>query len=220
MALRIPNRYVPILEEIKNLPEAAADELIQALESSSVTSSPDEMATQIAERVPSIPLEELKSIVDVLYSLYHVRVFSDINRNAFLTELVEGVRMSAKHKIPDGNIPALRERFKSLLSIRTLESISKAIGLQRDGERLYCEAKILSDIRPVFGEDVKSKPVAATITHSLKISYHENGDHKEFFVVLDEVDLQELQATIKRAKTKAETLTEMLTESKIPRLGI
>jgi hypothetical protein len=220
MALQIPSRYIPILNDIRNLPEAAVAELLQALESSSITSSPHDLSAHIAESVPRIPREELDRIVDVLYSLYHVRQFSEMNRSSFLKELVEGVSEHARPKISDDEIHGLRERFKSLLSIKTLDSISKAIGLQRDGERLYCETKIISDIRPVFGEDVKSRPVAATITHTLKITYHESGDHKEFFVTLDQVDLDELQGMVKRAKAKAETLTKLLTESGIPRLGL
>jgi len=178
------------------------------------------MASAIAESVPSIPIEDLAKILDLLYSLYHVRELSELNRNSFLRELVESVRENADPKISDEELPIIRQRFKDLLSLQAMESISKAIGLQREEERIYCEAKIISDIRPVFGEDIKVKPVAATITHTLKISYHEDGDHKVFYIVLDEVDLDELEQIVKRAKTKAETLTKVLSDSKIPRLGI
>jgi hypothetical protein len=220
MPLDIPKRYIPVLNDIRSLPDAAVTELLQALESSSITTTPDDLAAHIVESVPSIPKEKLERIVDTLYSLYHVREFSEFNRASFLTELVEGLRRNEKLEISDAELPSLQERFKKLLSIKTLESISKAIGLQRDGERLYCESKIISDIRPVFGEDVKSRPVAAAVTHTLKISYHEDGDHKQFFVILDDVDLDELQEIVERAKTKAGTLSDFLAESKLARLGI
>jgi hypothetical protein len=220
MALQVPNRYIPMLNLVRNLSQPAATELLHALESAQVIASPDDMASNIAESVPSIPREDLGKIVDLLYSLYHVRELSELNRNSFLKELVESVRENANPNISDEELPAIRQRFKDLLDLKTLASISKAIGLQRDEERVYCEAKIISDIRPVFGEDIKVKPVAATITHSLKISYHENGDHKEFYIVLDEVDLDQLEKMIKRAKTKADTLTQVLSDSQIPRLGI
>jgi hypothetical protein len=220
MALQVPNRYIPMLNSVRNLSQPAAAELLRALGSAQVTASPKEMVSNIAESVPSVSREELEKILEVLYSLYHVREFSELNRNSFLSELVESVRENANPKIPDEELPIIRQRFKDLLGLKTLESISKAIGLQREEERIYCEAKIISDIRPVFGNDVKLKPVAATITHSLKISYHENGDHKEFYIVLDEVDLNELAEVIKRAKTKANTLTQVLSGAGIPRLGI
>jgi hypothetical protein len=72
----------------------------------------------------------------------------------------------------------------------------------------------------VFSEDIKQKPVAAAITHTLNISYHESGDHKDFYVVLDQVDLEEIEKVIKRALVKNETLDQLLSDSGVPRLGI
>jgi hypothetical protein len=106
------------------------------------------------------------------------------------------------------------------MRVRSLESISKAIVLQRSHERVYCQAKIFSDIRSVFGDDVKSAPVAATISHTLTIRYHENGHHQEVFVMLDRYDLDQLEEVIKRAKQKDLSLTKVLSGSKIPRLGM
>src|ERR1700733_3576645 len=101
MALDIPNRYVPILDEVRNLPESAVAELLRALESSSITATPQDLVEHIAKAVPSIPKEELSRVVDLLYSLYHVREFSEVNKNAFLKELIEGLREHPKLKISD-----------------------------------------------------------------------------------------------------------------------
>jgi hypothetical protein len=98
--------------------------------------------------------------------------------------------------------------------------MSKAIRLQRDCERLYCGARIISDIRPVFGDSVEELPVSAVITHTLKLGYDEMREHKEFFIVLDEADLDALQDVLERAKVKGDTLTEVLNSAKIPRLEI
>jgi hypothetical protein len=220
MALKVPSHFIPMLNSIRKLSESSAKELLKALESTSIESSSEEMCEHIAAKVPSIPKEELAEITDVLYAMYHVREFSDLSRNGFLKELVDSVREHADPSIADEELPLIRQRFKDLLSIGTLETISKAVGLQRENQRIYCEAKIISDIRPIFGDDVKQKPVAATLEHSLQLHYHEDGDHKQFYVVLDEVDLENLEQAVQRAKTKADTLTKVLSDSGIPRLGI
>jgi hypothetical protein len=220
MALPIPKKYIPEMNKIRNLPDSAVGELVRALESSSIVSDPEELAANIAAHVPSIPKGDLNGIVDFIYGLYHVREFSELSKSNFLTELIEGVLEHLKPKEAESGILKLREKFRRLLSIDNLDTISKAINLQRGGERLYCVATILSDIRPVFGHDVKSKPAAAVITHTLKIAYHETGDHKEFFVVLDDVDLSKLEEVIKRAKLKSKTLKQLLEESDLPQLGI
>ena len=220
MALPVPSRYVPILNSVRMLSPSASEELIRALNSAEVTAEPQEMSDAITGSVPSITKGELDKLVDLLFSLYHVKEFSELNKNSFVSELLETVRDRSEPKISDEEFPAIRQRFNDLMSIKALESLSKTVALQREEERLYCDAKIISDIRPVFGDDVKQKPVSAAITHTLKIGYHENEEHKEFFIVLDGVDLDGLEKVIKRAKDKAETLTQVLSDSRIPRLGI
>lgn len=96
------------------------------------------------------------------------------------------------------------------MSIEALRTVAKAARLQRDGERLYCTAKILSDIRPVFGKDPTQAPVGAVLTHTLRIGYHEGKEHKEFHIVLDSNDLDALGKAVQRAKAKDKTLREFL----------
>jgi len=156
------------------------------------------------------------STVSVLYSLFYVREFSGVSPSRFLTDLMEEVQ----GVIPDTAAwPGARARLEALLEIETLNTLSKAIGLQRDGERLYCDSKILSDIRPVFLSDASMRPRGAVITHTLKIGYHEGKEHKEFFVVLDMEDLEELRDVIERAHVKSQTLSGLLEDAKLSDLG-
>jgi hypothetical protein len=92
--------------------------------------------------------------------------------------------------------------------------------LQRDGERLYCDAKILSDIRPVFGDKPTVRPVGAVVTHTLRIGYHLGGDHREFHIILDVQDLEALKVAVDRAQAKDKTLRALLKDIKLPDLGI
>ena len=207
---------------IATLPDSSVDELTQAIESSPITSESKDMAANIAGHVHGIAQEELDDIVDLIYALYHVREYTELSKSRFITELVDGLREQAKDpRISSSDTSQLRKRFERLLSLGTLDTITKAITLQRNGERLFCDAQILSDLRPVFGDDVKQKPRAVVITHTLKLSYHEEGDHKSFFIVLDEVDLNALSDVVERAKAKADTLTALIKKDvSIPRLGV
>ena len=114
----------------------------------------------------------------------------------------------------------LPERFEKLLNINLLNTLSKAGRLQRDGERLYCDAKILSDIRPVFGPKPTVMPPGAVVTHTLRIGYHEGGDHKEFYVILDADDLEALKNTVTRAEAKDKVLRQLLKTAKLSDLGV
>jgi chemotaxis protein CheY-P-specific phosphatase CheC len=220
MALQIPKEYLPAIGKILKLSDAAVEELINAMSSATITAEAAGMAEKITESVPSIPYEDLVDIVQILYSLYHVREFSEVRPARFVRDLVETLLLNPDFGISKSDASPTGKRFQRLLNVKTLNTLSKAIRLQRDAEHIYCEAKIISDIRPVFGDNVKQRPLSAVITHTLKLGYDQLGEHKEFFIVLDEEDLGALQSVVERAKAKGQTLTEILNAARIPRLGI
>jgi hypothetical protein len=220
MALNIPEDRIQSIRKIVSLDESSATELEEALKVSEFTSDSDEMAEQIKGSVNSIPIDVLREILDALYGLYWVREFSGVSHSQFLNDVVAAVRNNAELAIDVKSVPSIKARFKRLLGIEPLSVISKAIGLQRDGERIYCEARIISDIRPVFTKDPKHRPVGAVVGHTLKVSYHEGTGHKEFFVVLDRIDLDNLKKVVDRAHTKCEVLSEMLEEFNLPDMGL
>jgi hypothetical protein len=183
MALSIPNRYVSALMAIRHLPESAIAELVEALASASINSRPEGMCSAIKDKVPSVPENQLESVVDALYALYNVREYSEMNRNSFLRELIAAIEDSAEEKFSESESGALRTRLRKLLNIDSLDSLSKAVRLQRTEERVYCRASIVSDIRPVFGANVGEKPLAAVIMHKLELGFHGDGEHHEFSVL-------------------------------------
>lgn len=222
MALNILEGEIPAIVKMCNLPDEAVEQLIGALSSSRSVADHEEMAAQIVERVPSIQAEDLRTILDTLYSLYYIRNTSEVRETKFLADLIQGIRDSKNSdlEIAAKDVPRLRRRFKKLLSIPAINVISKAVTLERDGEHLYCGAKILSDIRPFFGDDVADRPAAGVVTHTPKLTYHEEGEHKTFFLVLDRLDLENLQKTVERAQAKDTTLRVLLKDAKVSELGI
>ena len=108
-------------------------------------------------------------------------------------------------------VPELERRFQQLLQSRGLQSAAKAISLRTDFPNTFCDSKILTDLRPVFGDDAQRPPSAAIITHTLKIDYHgTNRKHQEFYVTLDADDLNTLASAIQRARQKASSLRGLL----------
>jgi hypothetical protein len=220
MPLQIPKQHLPSVAKILQLSDAAVDELISALSSTTISAEAATMAEKVAGSVSSISSEDLTEILETIYSFYHVREFAEVTRARFIRDLVDNLVSNPDFSLKKADAPIVGKRFQRLLNVRTLNILSKAIRLQRDGERIYCDAKIISDIRPVFGDDIEKGPASAVITHTLKLSYHEMGEHKEFFIVLDEQDLVVLQETIGRAQSKKEALNNLLKLANIPRLGI
>ena len=65
-----------------------------------------------------------------------------------------------------------------------------------DRERSMLTAKILTDLRYAFKHDVEQEPYGAVVMHTLKLSYHEEGEHREFLLALDDEDIRSLRSIL------------------------
>jgi len=91
----------------------------------------------------------------------------------------------------------------------SLGTTSKALDVMTEHERILCGARVITDVRSVFA-DPAEKPTAAVIVHMLKISYHQNREHKDFYVALDSSDVRKLKEILQRAELKAKSLSAVL----------
>lgn len=219
MALEIPDEDAGSITAIQQLRPSALDKLIGALKSSTPISDPMELGKRIAQQVPDLSVDDIVTVLRTLNYLYNVRELSGVGSSRFLDDLMDTIKSSARFKVAGSNLPKLRSVLQKLMSIETLHLVAKAARLQRDGERIYCLGKILSDIRPVFGSNPVARPAGAVLTHTLRIGYHDGDGHKEFYVVLDSEDLVALGEVVERAKAKGKALGELLKDAKLPNLA-
>jgi hypothetical protein len=97
------------------------------------------------------------------------------------------------------------------LGTAPLRVSAKAATLLFDEERGFSNARVITDVRPVFGDDISSPDIsAAFIIHSLRISYRGRSENSEFFVSMSTKDLRDLRKVIDRALDKAEGLEHVM----------
>jgi len=84
----------------------------------------------------------------------------------------------------------------------------------------YASSRILSDVRPVFGDDVDSAPLGAVLVHMLSIHYLNLDELNTFVVALDEKDVEELLEVLQRAKRKSKTLKDELLKTDVAYIEI
>jgi hypothetical protein len=168
------------------------------------------MIATVREQVPTLKADDIDDIIKSLYSLYIYRGDSDTPLSSFVPELISAMRSSGKDLvISEEERAPFQERLAKLLSIHALAMASKAEILRDDHDMSFHDAKILTDIRPLFTKP-DEKPLGAAITHMLKIEYHQEGDHKVIYMYLDANDLETLKKTIQRAETKALSLRALI----------
>ena len=220
MALELPKEDAGSITTLRALPNASMEKFVSALTNAPLASNPREMVAHKAKRVPSIPTDQLTSVLATIYTFYHIREIAGVEHSQFLDDLMDAIRQNPNLQLSQKGTPKLRSLLERIMSIDSLNMVAKAGRLQRDVERLYCTAKILSDIRPVFGSDPAARPVGAVLTHTLKVRYHEGEgkEHREFHVVLDSNDLDGIGDTIQRAQAKDKSLRELLKSAQLPSL--
>ena len=111
------------------------------------------------------------------------------------------------------SLETFQEKFHALLNIKSLSSRTKAANLIVDNQIIFKDAKIISDIRPIFGDNIEDQPIGAVIVHRLKIVYDENDELKNFHIALDEKDVESLIGHLKRTQTKSKSLKRFINSS-------
>jgi hypothetical protein len=220
--LTVPERHRPGLAAILRLNHDTVDALITALTlSSSSRASTASVLAKLPPVTTDISDDELQVIVRTVLSLYALRVTREVSANDLSKDIVDAI-VSGEYrelKVTDEQAADLHNKLTKLLGVDPLAYQMKARDVARQHERSFCAARILTDIRPIFGLASDNAPVDAVITHTLKITYHEGSDRdtKELFFAMDDDDIQELKAILERAEMKSESLKELLDDMELNR---
>jgi len=198
------------LLKLGTLSEDSARDLISALASVSPTLSPKGLASKLGAAVKSISAEDLADLAAALIALSSVRVVNKIPVPQFVEEVCESFATGKPPQVPEG--VALRSRLTGLLQAEPLMLSAKASTLQREHTNVLFDARLVTDIRPVFTDGPEAVP-GAMIVHMLKFSYIHDNQSKEFFVALDDEDLMKLQKVISRAEAKSKTLRGIIAKA-------
>lgn len=210
-ALRIPPEHQQGLLKLLSIPTVQATDLLESLKSAGSKVRSDEISSTDLKSVSGISAEDLSNILDTILALYSVRHHADVSVEEFIADVIESLRDERKKDFVEAEkLPSAKERLEMFLSLDTLNLRAKAKSLRYEHERSLHDLRILTDARPVFGEEVSEPPKAAVIFHMLKIEYHVPKGVDEIYFSLDEDDLQYLKQAIARAEINANSLRKAL----------
>lgn len=211
---RIPASYRPGLAKIKTLPLEAVGALADALETAQV--SDFAKLSSVVERTTHASPDEAANIVAAVRSLYFLKAKAEGTIiTDFVAMLVAAMQMTGGDLVlPESDRAIFSEKLTRLLSIRTLEYSTKVEQLRTDHSSILEDAKIVTDLRPVFDKPGE-RPVGAMITHTLKLVTHESGEHKELYFAIDGDDVLMLKRLAERALEKLASLKDFIKSTNI-----
>lgn len=208
--LSVPDRHKPALSKLLKLSDLGFNRLVEGL------SAPFGKLSEVPSRVQvdSLQSNEIEQIIDVLISLYLVLASREISVDQFSEDLAQAMRPTWKNEASEDEISRFRARINTALSIEPFAIQAKLRELLSDDERNFCDVKIVSDLRPVFGLRVEDGPVGMAVRHMLQIGFHPaRQKHESFYIWLNTQDLATFKQHIERAEAKAKSIEAQLSKA-------
>ena len=215
--LTIPERFRVGLSKIRELDDQTVQQIRAALEqpvpgfSEEEVRLPNRPSDIPVTALASIPTErsDLRQIAEAVAGLYSAKAARDLAVEEFVDQVCDAMEVldSKELRLSGAGRDEFRRKLLILLSADVFAVVTKAFDLATDDERTFCHARILTDLRPVFGTRVEDGPKGMVVVHLMKIDYHQGGPaHHQIQLSLDADDLQTLRKLIDRAELKARTL--------------
>ncbi|MGH7900629.1 MAG: hypothetical protein ACRENZ_02720 [Thermodesulfobacteriota bacterium] len=211
---RIPEAYQKGFEFLIELNDEIRNRLIEEIKNAPDNLSLDDLADKLAETL-SIEKNKINEIIQTILSLFNLKESSNLDTTTIVTEIVEALQKTKDEALkPPANF---HKQLESLLSL--VESPfyikTKATRLATERDIILLNTRIITDVRPIFTEDISCEIKANIILHNLKIGYAESRQLKEIYFALDKDDLKKLKDNIERAEKKEKVLREELKKTNI-----
>lgn len=199
--IEIPDEDLESLHKLINYPTKRFEKLINDFESlKNVTeiSDFDEIANNLAKE---------DNNQEVAIRLLYTYSKSDVTTSLFLKEVYNKLQEKFGNEIEE---KIFYDRMNKLLDDESnLKIILKTDNLKRQNERLFLNARLITDLRPLFSSKDEEKVIGQTIIHNFKISYEESDEKRDFFISLDNDDLHLMKEVIERAIRKENILKDI-----------
>ncbi len=217
-AITIPKSAYSAIQSLIHLSAPDFEAFLEALSRAEPSLDQDNFWEHVAAHAKQIDRTVIKSILHEIFQMDTAReraATDGLTTDEFAESVAEAAASAKSDKFPfeDGDRKILKDRLVRIFEGKKgLKTTMKAMGVVLDQDRIFYQARILTDIRPVFNEDGDSVD-AAVIVHNLRIHYGQDSDHKDFYVALDTRDIQSLREVLDRADAKAKCLQGLLKTS-------
>ena len=222
MALQVPVEQIPYIQQFVALPDEKVNEMLTALSDAGMKFNTFDLAADVASRT-QLPKPLVEGVIQVVASLYLTK---DGQPSPLETFVDEQVRPAFRGILATNATPEqldvvwlkFREFLLGALSLDDTVGVATKTGrVMTEHERLFVDARILTDIRPVFHPDLSEKPSAAVLVHMLRLTTRDlyGSSRVAQFFALDSNDIRTLKYLIDRAIKKEETLKSLMKGSAV-----
>jgi hypothetical protein len=187
--------------------------------------SPDQLQSALSAlndlRVPLVRISDLREIL--------ARVVGEDNARAMVRQLIGFAIGARREAFPPDVMDALTDALKvrdwspdkrqawdsirpilwSLLSHSHIQYAAKAFDLAFDYTNLLSEARIITDLRPVYDED-HTKLIGAVVRHVMRLTYYSVDGQTSLTIALDRKEIENIKSSCDEAIKKEDALRAYL----------
>jgi hypothetical protein len=219
-SFKVPKKYSSGLAKFFLLSEETFQQFVTNLHSAPFSLDYSKLLRDAFRAVEGIPSSDRSAMAEALASLYNARALSDLTTVEFVHDIAQAVVENSSTELGQFDSKDwLTTRLTTLLEAGSVELAAKSKKATADYVNLFYGSRVSTDIRPVFKGDEISV-AAVLIMHTLKIHYHSGEEHKDFFIALDDKDVQELINSLERAKAKGKSLETLIEAANIPYIDV
>lgn len=202
----IPEEDTVAFKKLLALPDSAIESIRSAMIKLPVGSLPKDIPNELSKKI-KIPIKDLAKIINVLFAVHAIKNKESQETKAVVEDIVNSIQeLHPSFKLTKNEWNLLRNKLASILDIDSSAGLTlKTLNLGGEFMNVYVSSRILTDIRASFSADM-SKIEAALVVHTLKIEYHVNDEHQEFFITLPTSSIKSLKEQLVKAEKKEELL--------------
>src|SRR5690606_35114508 len=140
-----------------------------------------------------------------LFAIHAIKNKENQETKTVVEDIINSIQeLHPGFKLAKAEWSSLKNKLTSILDIDSSAGLTlKTLTLGGEFMNVYVNSRILTDVRASFSADI-SKIEAALVVHTLKIEYHVNNEHQEFFVTLPTSSIKSLKEQLGKAEKKEE----------------
>jgi hypothetical protein len=207
--LRVPPRHRTAFDELAGLDDASRQEVVSVFARAREPLDRRMVADGLA-RIQG--LQNADQLVDALVGLESTRA----SHYWDLKELSRSIASAPELEVSPENRSAFSGVVFELLSLPVLARAAKAGSLRSAHPRLLHTSRVLTDMRPVFEDEVGELPSGAIILQQLELEVYTSSGFDEIYLQASDDELERLRSQIDRALEKSRALASFVKKSGIP----
>ena len=200
MDLQIPEIAIDGLQLLLQMEDNRFNSVLDILSAVKPEMNWELLRTQITD-------EDAIKVFEAVRGLYSFRLIQEQTIEQITMDVIASMK---EHDAFKSGIDSekLKIRLGKILSLhKSLGITAKAKNVMTEQQNIYIESRILTDLRPVFCEEIEEEIPATVVIHNLRIEYSsDKGFNKKMVFAMDSKDLIKLEKTIERAKEKEKVL--------------